>query len=692
MKHLRLILCLLLTGCAHGLWHDLQTQKQEPATIVAFTSVLKIRHTGATPTPTPFAMTAGSKNVTSSSFVAKGVYNAKGTATTLYFKYGTTTAYGALTPTIGGGSGTTNKPFSATISGLVANTTYHFAAVASNSSGTNVASGLSRMTSATPSPTPTPSPTATPTPTATPVGTAITGVATNISPTSLTLNGAIGSVLNVLTFYNFDYGATVSYGTTSSTILAGNDGTTFQESLDLTGLSNAQTINFRINAITGGGVVHGANAVAVTTTPTPTPTATPTPDPTPTTAVKPHGVLNLYSSNPAAATSGDAWVSSTSTSGVTVRYPWLGRAFVAVVTTDSASDTFVTTLPHGLAIGTIVGFKTTGTLPGNISATTPYYVISSGLTTIAFKVSLSAGGSAVDLTSNGTGRHSLMIYGVEGAGDNLYNFANMDSYLTLAVAHSKFSEIYLDGSNISTLEYPASWLQTTAKIDDGTGNYLYVPWIEPYRSKYLEFIAAFGARYNGTVRPRFTIVVMGAPGGNTQLTKDPNVIAQLDAYGGLPSWSQFALDVAAAYHTAFPDTTLCLSIKNPYGDSNSDGSNALNDVVAQIMTLYPNDGLGNVDLYASSNPGSGLPNILIKKYSLTHSCGFQLRSSTTGFAHITLGCDSGVTAAACLATVTSNGEGIQNSHGWQEIYVSDTAQAGLQTTISTANSALTAIP
>ena len=74
---------------------------------------------------------------------------------------------------------------------------------------------------------------------------------------------------------------------------------------------------------------------------------------------------------------------------------------VKTATVDAATD-LVTVTGHALTAGTVVYFSGT-TLPGGItSATTKYFVLASGLTANAFKVSATAGGSAVNITTAGT--------------------------------------------------------------------------------------------------------------------------------------------------------------------------------------------------------------------------------------------------------------------------------------------------
>jgi len=87
----------------------------------------------------------------------------------------------------------------------------------------------------------------------------------------------------------------------------------------------------------------------------------------------------------------------------------------ATVTADAGTDT-LTSAGHGLNNGEVVYFSTDGTLPGGLSLYIEevdafvfervglvYYVINA--TTNTFQVSLTSGGSAVDITSAGSGTH-----------------------------------------------------------------------------------------------------------------------------------------------------------------------------------------------------------------------------------------------------------------------------------------------
>lgn len=66
---------------------------------------------------------------------------------------------------------------------------------------------------------------------------------------------------------------------------------------------------------------------------------------------------------------------------------------------------------HGLVAGNPVMFSTTGALPTGVTAGTTYYVISSGLTTDAFEISATLGGSAVNTTGSQSGVHTAAFLG-----------------------------------------------------------------------------------------------------------------------------------------------------------------------------------------------------------------------------------------------------------------------------------------
>jgi hypothetical protein len=81
-------------------------------------------------------------------------------------------------------------------------------------------------------------------------------------------------------------------------------------------------------------------------------------------------------------------------------------------TFTAATTDLITLNSHGLLAGDRVRFTNTGgALPAGLAAATNYFVIASGLTANAFKVSATVGGAAVDITDTGTGTHTAIRFG-----------------------------------------------------------------------------------------------------------------------------------------------------------------------------------------------------------------------------------------------------------------------------------------
>lgn len=288
---LSLTFCILLCGCGKdSIWQQAKYGGGDKAgltmaTVTPIPKLLRVRPTPtptptASPTPKPLVQTLPATTITSVSAKLNWRVNPNGSATTTHASYGLTPAYGTDTTTVGAGSGHKVVNKSATVTGLTPGAIYHYRGVATNPGGTTSgADTVFTMATATPTPTITP----TPTPTATPVPVVVTGVATNLGPTTATLNGTVDPK-GAATTYLFSYGLTTGYGSSTSTTSAGNGQGAVDEAAAVTGLSTSTTYHFRIQATNGGGTANGADATFTTSTPTPTPTATPTP------AREPHGL------------------------------------------------------------------------------------------------------------------------------------------------------------------------------------------------------------------------------------------------------------------------------------------------------------------------------------------------------------------------------------------------------------------
>lgn len=107
----------------------------------------------------PVATTSPATNVAATTATLNGTVNPGFGATTWHFEYGTTTAYGSVTPDQGAGSGGVDQSASAALAGLTPGTTYHYRVVAENSEGVSPGADRTFTTAAVPSlPGPSPDP------------------------------------------------------------------------------------------------------------------------------------------------------------------------------------------------------------------------------------------------------------------------------------------------------------------------------------------------------------------------------------------------------------------------------------------------------------------------------------------------------------------------------------------------------
>jgi outer membrane protein assembly factor BamB len=177
-------------------------------------------------TGTPVVITSPVTLVASFSATLNGLVDPHGLSTSVYFQYGPTTSYGSTTPTQTK-NGNTYQSVSANISGLAANTTYHFRVVATNTSGTRYGSDSTFTTLSATGP---------------PV--VATDPATGIASSSARLNGTVDPH-GLTTMVHFEYGTTTSYGHT--TVFQTKTGNAYQNvNADITGLTAGTVYHFRI--------------------------------------------------------------------------------------------------------------------------------------------------------------------------------------------------------------------------------------------------------------------------------------------------------------------------------------------------------------------------------------------------------------------------------------------------------------
>jgi hypothetical protein len=100
--------------------------------------------------PPPVVVTRHATNVGQTSATLNGTVNPEGQGTSYVFQYGTTSAYGAQTPTANAPAGTKTIVVSAAIATLVPNTTYHYRLIATSVNGTTFGHDTSFKTAALP--------------------------------------------------------------------------------------------------------------------------------------------------------------------------------------------------------------------------------------------------------------------------------------------------------------------------------------------------------------------------------------------------------------------------------------------------------------------------------------------------------------------------------------------------------------
>ena len=203
---------------------------------------------GASGSP-PAVTSAAATNVTSGGATLNGNVNPNGQDSSYAFDWGTTSGYGHETPFASAGTGTTAQPVSAAIASLSPSTTYHFRVIAKSAAGTSTGDDESFTTS-----------TAKPT---IPAPSASTGAASQLTNTSVRVNGSLNPKGQATTYY-FQYGTTTGYGLQTRPVDAGSGTATEAVHAVLGALTPKTTYHYRLVAEDAGGPAYGADhSVAV---------------------------------------------------------------------------------------------------------------------------------------------------------------------------------------------------------------------------------------------------------------------------------------------------------------------------------------------------------------------------------------------------------------------------------------------
>jgi phosphodiesterase/alkaline phosphatase D-like protein len=192
----------------------------------------------------PVASTDPASAVSTSGATLNGHVDPNGCATSYQFQYGTSTAYGSVTPLQSAGSGTVSIAFATAIAGLAPDTTYHFRIVVSSAAGSNAGADVTfRTTCIAPL--------------------VVTDGASGVSVHGADLHGRVDPRA-CSSGYRFQFGRTTAYGHQTAVHTAGNGTTYLPVSVALGGLAPHTTYHYRIVAANAGAIVVGADRTFTT--------------------------------------------------------------------------------------------------------------------------------------------------------------------------------------------------------------------------------------------------------------------------------------------------------------------------------------------------------------------------------------------------------------------------------------------
>ncbi len=161
--------------------------------------------------------------------------------------------------------------------------------------------------------------------------------------------------------------------------------------------------------------------------------------------------------------------------------------FQSAVTVTQANPAVVTWTAHGFSAGQPVVFASTGDLPYGIVAGTTYYVLAAGLTTNAFEISATVGGSAISTAAptltftNGSANISLatastyLVVGQQvqfanSGGALPTNFAAATTYFVLSVSSTTITVSATNGGAAISAGSAGSGTQTLSQVGTHYGS------------------------------------------------------------------------------------------------------------------------------------------------------------------------------------------------------------------------------
>lgn len=213
---------------------------------------------GVGSTSAPTVTTDAPDTITPTTVNLNGSVNPNNQATTYQFQYGVDTTYGTNLPSTAASAGSDVVPtaYTRAVTGLTANSVYHYRLVATNATGTTTG----------------PDQTFTTTTVGAPI--VVTGAASSVGQTAATIAGSVNPNGSA-TQYQFQYGPSTAYGQATPSTSAGSGSTAVPETVNLTGLTPGSIYHYAIVATNAGGTTIGNDATFTTAATSSRPTVTP---------------------------------------------------------------------------------------------------------------------------------------------------------------------------------------------------------------------------------------------------------------------------------------------------------------------------------------------------------------------------------------------------------------------------------
>lgn len=187
------------------------------------------------------ATTGAADSITTSSATVTGTVNPGGAQTSYRFEYGTSSSYGLKTPDADAGAGSSAVSVSAGLTGLTADTTYHYRIVATNAAGGSQGADRTLRTAAGPR------------------APSVSSVsATGVGPAGATLRASV-TPNGLATAVRFEYGTSTSYGANTPDQDLGAGGSRVTATAAVGSLTPNTTYHYRAVATNAAGVTRGGD-------------------------------------------------------------------------------------------------------------------------------------------------------------------------------------------------------------------------------------------------------------------------------------------------------------------------------------------------------------------------------------------------------------------------------------------------